>query len=215
MPTENDEFYKSLNETMTYEKSKVASFYDTKPPFGALSNMHVPGEDKLIVGGKAWWTTEALYQALRFPDHPDVQEIIQGQKSPMTAKMKARAHRKEKTRDDWDEVRVELMDWCLRLKMSKWIRHVYRPLRDSGQMPIVEISSRDKFWGAQEYDGEELVGSNVLGKLWMRIRDEVMEHGGFDKQIPASVKTHFAEVPLPRATVTLFGKTLQGGAVDG
>ena len=38
-------------------------------------------------------TCEALFQALRFKQHPDIQEEIINQKSPMGAKMKARKNK--------------------------------------------------------------------------------------------------------------------------
>ena len=44
-------------------------------------------------------------------------EIIK-QKSPMAAKMVGKPH-KQNTRDDWDNVNVKIMGWCLRAKLAQ------------------------------------------------------------------------------------------------
>ena len=101
-------------------------------------------------------TAEALYQACRFPDHPEIQAVILDQRSPMTAKMKSKKHRKS-TRRDWAEVRVKIMRWCLRVKLAQnWSRFSTLLLRTDGR-PIVEESRKDDFWGAKPRDDGTLV----------------------------------------------------------
>src|SRR5436309_5954032 len=98
-------------QTRTYKRAECAVFSKTKEEFGGLSNM--AGGYPLCVNGVRILTSEALYQACRFPHRPEVQRLIIAQKSPMTAKMKSKPHR-EDSRPDWDEVRVLIMRWCLR-----------------------------------------------------------------------------------------------------
>jgi ribA/ribD-fused uncharacterized protein len=117
-------------------------------------------------------TAEALYQACRFPDHPEIQAVILDQRSPMTAKMKSKKHRKS-TRRDWAEVRVKIMRWCLRVKLAQnWSRFSTLLLRTDGR-PIVEESRKDDFWGAKPRDDGTFVGMNVLGRLLMELRQEL------------------------------------------
>jgi ribA/ribD-fused uncharacterized protein len=187
-----------------YDRSKVASFCKVDDPWGIFSNMSAY---EVTVGGRNWRTTEALYQALRFPDHPDVQQRVWEQKSPMSAKMVTKPHRAQKSRADWDDVRVAVMEWCLRLKLAQQWRFVYWKLKESAPQPIVEISTKgDQFWGTRA-EGEKgclLVGSNVLGRLWMRLRDEVLGHPETDATI---LKTAFASVPQsPVEGLRLFGE---------
>src|SRR2546421_6292673 len=94
----------------TYHKNECAVFLKTKEQFGGLSNM--AGGYPLFINGIRIPTSEALYQACRFPHKPEIQKLILGQASPMTAKMVSKPHRKD-SRTDWDEVRVEIMHWCL------------------------------------------------------------------------------------------------------
>src|SRR5579859_3354816 len=103
-------------EVRTYDPAKAAVFCKTTEGFGGLSNM--AGGFPLRVNGINILTSEALYQACRFPHLPEVQRLIIEQKSPMTAKMKSKPYR-DQSRSDWDSVRVRIMRWCLRVKLAQ------------------------------------------------------------------------------------------------
>src|SRR2546427_654299 len=136
-------------------------FRKTKESFGGLSNM--AGGFPLRVNGILVLTTEALYQACRFPHLPDVQRLILGERSPMTAKMKSKPHRLN-SRPDWDQVRVKIMRWCLRVKLAQNWRAFSELLLKTGERPIVEESRKDDFWGAKPVDERTLVAVNGLGR---------------------------------------------------
>src|SRR5262245_33121636 len=157
-------------ESRTYKRRESAVFCKTNEEFGGLSNM--AAGFSLRVNGVDILTSEALYQACRFPQLPDVQRLIIDQKSPMTAKMKSKPHR-SKTREDWDAVRTRVMRWCLRVKLAQnWV--TFRDLLlSTGERPIVEESKKDDFWGAFAQEDDTLVGRNVLGRLLMELREEL------------------------------------------
>ena len=119
-------------------------------------------------------TVEALYQACRFPHRPEVQRKIIEQLSPMTAKMVGKPYRND-SRPDWDRVRVRLMRWVLRLKLAMHWTQFSELLLSTGAKPIVEDSRKDDFWGAVPADNTSLVGMNVLGRLLMELREEVIK----------------------------------------
>lgn len=126
----------------------------------------------LSVNGVRVLTSEALYQACRFPHLPNVQRLIIEQTSPMTAKMKSRIYHAD-TRSDWMAVRVRTMRWCLRVKLAQnWDRFGLL-LLSTGDKPIVEYSKRDPFWGASPTDSGKLEGINVLGRLLMELREQL------------------------------------------
>lgn len=75
----------------TYERATSVVFLKTNEEFGGLSNM--AGGFPLKVNGLRILTSEALYQACRFPHRPEVQRFIIEQASPMTAKMKSKPYR--------------------------------------------------------------------------------------------------------------------------
>lgn len=155
-----------------YDRSQSAVFLKTKEKFGELSNM-AAGFPVLVNGCRAS-TVEAVYQACRFPHRPDLQEMIFAQNSPMTAKMKAKPFRSI-SREDWDNVRVRCMRWSLQLKLAYNFTSFSQILASTGNMPIVELSTKDRFWGASPVDDTTLVGANVLGRLLMQIRSDVFE----------------------------------------
>ena len=153
-----------------YDRTKSAVFLKTKERFGALSNM--AGGFPLHVNGFEIRTSEALYQACRFPHLPEIQREIIAERSPMTAKMKSKPHRKN-SRPDWDSVRVKIMRWCLRVKLVQNWNKFRDSLLETGDLPIVEHSLRDDFWGAKLMDDRTLVGTNALGRLLMELREQI------------------------------------------
>ena len=155
----------------TYIADDCAVFRVTTEQYGGLSNM--AGGFPLRINGTTIWSAEAIYQACRFPERPDIQKIILAERSPMTAKMKSKPYRKENTRPDWEIVKVKVMKWCLRVKLAQnWIRFGDL-LRSTDNRPIVEESRKDDFWGAKRQKDGTLVGMNVLGRLLMELRQEL------------------------------------------
>lgn len=158
-------------EPRPYRRAECVVFRKThEQPFGGLSNM--AAGFPLSVNGHSIRTAEALYQACRFPHLPDVQRHIIEQKSPMAAKMESKPHRKD-TRLDWDEVRVPLMRWCLRVKLAQNWQKFSGLLEQTGDKLIVEESRRDRFWGAVVVGESTLVGVNMLGRLLVELRQEL------------------------------------------
>jgi putative DNA methylase len=159
----------SRPEARAYSRLDCVSFRKTDESFGGLSNM-APGFP-LEVNGIRIRTSEALYQACRFPHLPEVQRLIIGEGSPMTAKMKSKPYRAQ-SRADWDVVRVKVMKWCLRVKLAQNWEKFGSLLLATGDKPIVEDSRKDDFWGAKPLDNV-LVGGNVLGRLLMELREQL------------------------------------------
>lgn len=149
-----------------YKLSEVVSFRKTTEPFGGLSNM--ASGYPLIVNGIRFATSEALYQACKFPSHPDLQLLIVNEPSPMTAKMRIKPF-KDKVREDWLDVRVAIMEWCLCVKLYQHPNGFGGLLLSTNEKAIVEDSWKDTFWGAKRY-GDFFEGNNILGQLLMRIR---------------------------------------------
>src|SRR5436190_6849081 len=99
-----------------YHRADCAAFRKTGELWGEFSNM--AGGFPLFINGVRILTSEALYQACRFPHLPDVQREIIAQASPMRAKMKSKPYR-DNSRPDWERVRNSIMKWCLRVKLAQ------------------------------------------------------------------------------------------------
>lgn len=185
-----------------YISSEVISFRKTKEKYGGLSNMC--SGYVLNVNNFRILTSEALYQACRFPDNPDVQKMIIEQRSPMTAKMKSKPYRNH-TRHDWEEVRVPIMRWCLGIKIAQNYDLFGSLLQETYPKLIVEDSRKDKFWGAvRQGDNDDLlVGVNALGRLLMELRDRYLFKDKFNL---------LRVLPLDIPNFKLFGEEI--GIVD-
>lgn len=156
----------------SYIIDNCAFFNKTKEKFGELSNMC--SGFSINVNGYTIRTSEALYQMCRYPDHPEIQEKIISQKSPMAAKMVGKPYR-DLTRKDWDNVRVNIMRWCLKVKLSQNFDKFKQVLLDTKDLPIVEMSRKDSFWGAKlNKNNGRLEGYNILGRLLMELREILM-----------------------------------------
>jgi ribA/ribD-fused uncharacterized protein len=147
-------------------------------PYGWMSNMSPhPVEHE----GVRYRTSEALFQCLRFQGHPEVQQEIRAQPSPMGAKMIARKNRQLLNRSEpWDEDEddIDRMRLCLKLKLAQH-PDLQQALLATGDALIIEdCSKRDResarFWGAVWENGA-WVGRNVLGTLWIELREELRQ----------------------------------------
>lgn len=163
----------------TYKQSEVCVFRKTKELFGGLSNM--ASGFPIKINGIQILTSEALYQACRFPHLPEVQRKIIAEKSPMTAKMVSKPFRGN-SRQDWDNLRTDIMYWCLKVKLAQNFIAFGQLLETTFDKPIVEDSSKDAFWGAIRDKKHEdvLKGVNALGRLLMKLRQEYNSPNRFD-----------------------------------
>ncbi|RZT92373.1 hypothetical protein EV201_2849 [Ancylomarina subtilis] len=151
-----------------YIKNECCCFSSTKKEFGGLSNM-CAGYN-LVINQTEILTSEALYQALRFSNYPEIQEEILAQKSPMSAKMVSKKHINN-SRIDWEEIKVDIMRWCLKVKLSQNFHKFGLLLETTYPKPIIEISNKDAFWGAKkEINTDLIIGINALGRLLMELR---------------------------------------------
>ena len=155
----------------------IITFTKVALPFGWLGNM---APYPVTYGGKAWRTTEALFQALRFEDE-SIQEAIRQEKSPMAAKMVAKRHKSKMVVVPMGAADLDNMRLVLRLKLQAHPA-LRRQLLATGAARLVEDCSRRPhgsglFWGAALREGR-WVGENWLGRLWEELRASLRESGG-------------------------------------
>jgi ribA/ribD-fused uncharacterized protein len=150
-----------------YYLDEVCGFRKVKEQWGIFSNM---SPHPVVVNGFRIPTTEALYQAMKYPHNPELQLKIINQKSPMSAKMVQKGHT---PRRDWDQIKIDVMEWCLRVKVLYHSSKIRKEIEEVNGRDIIEISHKDRFWGAvpDKQDPNILLGENILGQLWMDIRN--------------------------------------------
>lgn len=126
--------------------------------------------------GRVWPTSEHAYQAAHFFDTASelVEEIFSARSAHEAFKIaKANGHRAP---TDWEETKVGIMEDICRHKLQQH-PYVQQKLLQTQNLPLVEDSPTDDCWGW----GPNRDGRNELGKVWMRLRDEL---GTGPKSVP-------------------------------
>ena len=142
---------------------EVIGFYPREfYPFDNFSSF------KVEWNGYLFSSVEEAYQAASFMgSDEELVEKIKKSHSADEAQRIAYANR-DKRREDWDDVKVSIMEELLRLKIEQ-NPYVKKKLLQTGDYMIVEDSPKDDFWGW----GPNRNGQNNLGKLWMKLREEL------------------------------------------
>ena len=156
-----------------YAKEHACGFRFTRDAWGELSNFH-PLAAPIAAGPFRFATSEALYQAAKFGARPDVQRRIAEAPTPREA---AAIGRTPGLGIDpgWNAQRVDVMRWVLRMKREANRAGIDAVLDATGERAIVEVSTRDPWWGARPV-ADRYEGRNVLGRLWMELRHQLREH---------------------------------------
>jgi len=156
-----------------YQRAQVCHFSKADERWGEFGNMTGNFGFRLTANGPLIPSVENLYQAMRYTAHPEIQQRILEQKSGFSAKLVSKKYRKTHTRADFEEKKMEIMKWCLYLKLANHPHRFGGSLINTGDRDIVEESKKDDWWGAkpQQNDPELLIGKNILGQLLMELRD--------------------------------------------
>lgn len=118
--------------------------------------------------GRLWPTVEHAYQAAKFHKQEIVDRIIRATSPGEAKKIAHERHLVDSVRLDWEAVKIFIMKELLRTKAEQH-ELVRRRLAASKGKILIEDSSSDSFWGR----GRDWRGNNMLGKLWMEVRDEM------------------------------------------
>ena len=151
---------------------RVAGFSKVNAKWGEFSNMHAGFPIKLASYELS--SSEALYQVMRFTGRYDVQDFLLQEKRPMAVKFISRAHI-QKSRSDFDAIKLPLMAWVVLLKFAQHYDVLHPILKSTDGLDIVEISSKDSFWGAKYEPYIGYRGLNELGKIYMDLRKLALE----------------------------------------
>ena len=143
--------------------NEVIGFYPREfYPFDNFSSF------KVEWNGYLFSSVEEAYQAASFMgSDEELVEKIKKSHSADEAQRIAYANR-DKRREDWDDVKISIMEELLRLKIEQ-NPYVKKKLLQTEDYMIVEDSPKDDFWGW----GPNRNGQNNLGKLWMKLREEL------------------------------------------
>jgi len=120
---------------------------------------------KIIIDGLEYNSTEHYFQSMKFID-PKIQEQVRNAPTASIAKKIAKKFRK---REDWYEIRLNVMERALRVKFD--ILELREKLIATDEMYLQEGNRwNDTFWGVDLNTGK---GENHLGRLLMKIRTKL------------------------------------------
>lgn len=141
-------------------------FYKVKDQYGCFSNFSRHG---FTLKGKKWKTNEHYFQAQKFVGTKYEEEVSLA-KTPFDA-AKIGRDRDKPIRNDWEEVKVEIMKEGV---MKKFQEHsdIKNILLSTGDKEIIENTTNDYYWGC----GNDGSGKNMLGKILMEVRSILKEN---------------------------------------
>ena len=155
-----------------YRRNEVCGFRFVRERWGVFSNF-APLAAPVAAGPWTFRWSEGLYQAAKFAAAPAVQQRIARARTAGEAAAIGRGTAAGMN-PDWMAQRVNAMRWVLRMKREADTAAIGAALARSGERAIVEVSTRDAWWGAKPA-GDSYRGANVLGRLWMELRQQLRD----------------------------------------
>lgn len=123
----------------------------------------------LIMDNEYFQTSEHAFQYLKFVNtNKDLAKKIKDAYSPNAARKIAQENKKYKTKD-WTKVKYFNMEKVLRLKVSQNPIVMKKLLATENYIIAEYCTDEDTEWGLDNNNS----GENNLGKIWMKIRDEL------------------------------------------
>ena len=133
---------------------------DFRGEYFFLSNFY---SAEVTYEGYTYKNNEAAFQAQK--DLSRREEFIN--LNPMMSKIKGK---KVKLRDDWNEVKVSIMEEIVRCKFDQNPNIKEKLINTKGKTLIEGNKWNDTFWGMCNGKGE-----NILGKILMKLREEYIK----------------------------------------
>ena len=177
-------FYPQYYSIETYPVADSVTIRKVKELWGILGNF---ASTPIIIDNVSFKTSEQLFQLMKFKDAEPVLAVYHANNPKMTAKHWEKTHRRE----DWGQMIVDAMKFCLVQKYEQSEAFRQELERSKGKYIVEDQTSFPKktpdTWGVK-LQGDNFVGPNLLGRLLMELRD----NGKLDYALPADA-TKFIE----------------------
>jgi N-glycosidase YbiA len=141
----------------------AVKFYSPRKDYGFFSNF---SKHPIFLKGRVWATTEHYFQAQKYVGTLHYLKIAKAD-TPRQAATLGR-DRSLPLREDWEEVKDSIMKECVFAKVLIY-PGIKQALMNTGDEDIIEDSPIDYYWGC----GKDGSGKNMLGKIFMEIREEL------------------------------------------
>ena len=162
-------YYPEYYQWKDYPIDKCAPIRTNKEEWGILGNLY---SAPLVVDGVEFASSEQLFQMMKFTDR-DTLIAIYKSRGMGPKRIAQGAEKKSLCRPDWGQNIVDCMKFCLQTKYEQCEDFKATLHRTNGLIIVEDESKRKKIpdtWGAVR-EGDKFVGSNLLGRLLMELRD--------------------------------------------
>lgn len=143
-----------------HQHSIQFSRLDQSSPFSTVSSHPFELEEYL------WPSAEHYYQAHKFEGLAYAQRILAANTGQQAYDLGNRWFKRKVK--DWKRKRRVLMTRALYRQVSEY-KEIRQALLDTGDQLLLETSLYDHYWGI----GRDQRGENMLGKVWMDIRNKI------------------------------------------
>ena len=144
---------------------------DSKEPINFIethfSDLSPFSAHEVEVNGEVFKTVEHAYHALRIKPGPE-REAVKQQRSPMDAWREGQKYKNnpELLIEGYDKYALMKQLCQAKLEQHNDVREV---LLETGDRELLKVYDTDYYWGT----GVDSSGQNILGKMWMQLRDEL------------------------------------------
>ena len=158
---------------------KIMFYKRDRAEFGFLSNFFI---SPVFLDGSAWAHTEVYYQSQKSLSQSYRRKLQEKEKpswskhvgdsrldNPDLDKRSWFLERPQDLRDDWDDIKLEVMRKAIQAKFTQ-SEYLKNALIDTNYCEIIEDSKSDFFWGT----GSDDTGQNWLGVLLMELREQLI-----------------------------------------
>ncbi len=122
---------------------------------------------EIVVDGITCKTLEHAYQALRLKPGIERDEVLAA-RSPIEAWHRGQKYKHNLDIQIPDHNKYMFMERLCRIKLQQH-DDIMQILLDTKDRELVKVSTTDYYWGT----GADGTGENQLGKIWMKLRDEI------------------------------------------
>ena len=119
------------------------------------------------IWGETFATAEHAYQASRIQPGPE-RDAIKNAPSPLDAWREGQKYKNNPGLQAQNFDKDAVMEEIFRAKMAQH-PDIAEILRESGDRELLKVIDTDYYWGT----GKDGSGKNQMGKIWMKLRDEL------------------------------------------
>ena len=162
----------------TYPSNMCAIIHKTTEEWGILHNM---ATSNIVIDGVTFKCSETLFQIMKFTDKEVVQDVYR-----RNNKKWAIHWEKEYRREDWPQMIIDALKFCLQMKYEQCAEFRKEIERSKGLFIVEDETGRKSTTYGVKLNKEGLYeGSNLLGRLLMELRDT----GKLEYNLPADALT--------------------------